>query len=222
MKIKEMPNNERPVERLITDGSENLSMAELLAIILKTGSKDVSAKDLAYKVLNDCPNLETSSLNKLTKIKGIGVKKAATIMAALELSKRINQELNIFNTNKITSSEMVFNYYKNKVRTLKQEHFWVIYLDNKKRIIKESLLFKGTINQSLVHPREIFKEAYILSASSIICVHNHPSLDESPSNEDFLVTKRLFEIGNLLGIELLDHIIIGNNYYSFYDNGRIK
>ena len=123
---------------------------------------------------------------------------------------------------KLNSSTIVYEYFKNKLVNCKQEHFYCVYLDNSKKIICEKLLFIGTINYSVVHPREVFKEAYYYSASSIICVHNHPSNNILPSEEDLRVTKSLKAIGEILGIKLVDHIIVGtNNYYSFLENGDI-
>lgn len=139
------------------------------------------------------------------------------------MGKRINNKLNNINQIKICSSENIFEYYKNKLSDKLQEHFYCVYLDTKNQIIKDKLLFIGTINQSLVHPREVFKEAYLLSASSIICVHNHPSGNVNPSNNDIIITKQLREVGLLLGINVLDHIIIGKDkYYSFNDNGILN
>ena len=131
-------------------------------------------------------------------------------------------EYNNINKIKILNAENVFKYYKNILKDKKQEYFYCIYLDTKNNIIKDKMLFKGTINESLVHPREVFKEAYLLSASSIICVHNHPTGNVNPSKNDEILTKQLKECGMLLGINILDHIIIGtNNYFSFLENGKI-
>ena len=131
-------------------------------------------------------------------------------------------EYDNINKIKILNAENVFNYYKNILKDKKQEYFYCIYLDTKNNIIKDKMLFKGTINESLVHPREIFKEAYLLSASSIICVHNHPTGNTMPSKNDEILTKQLKECGKLLGINVLDHIIIGdNNYFSFLEKGII-
>lgn len=123
---------------------------------------------------------------------------------------------------KFNNTSTVYEYFKSKLDGKKQEHFYVIYLDNHTKIIKEKLLFIGTLNYSMVHPREIFKEALLSDASFIICVHNHPSGKSNPSKEDLNITKKILELGNKLGIKLLDHIIIGNdNFYSFYENGNI-
>lgn len=191
--------------------------------MLKCGTKDLSVKELANNILkqiDNINNLKDINYQNLIKIKGIGKAKACEILASIELGKRINNKINNINQIKIYSSESIFNYYKDKLSDKLQEHFYCIYLDTKNHIIKDKLLFIGTINQSLVHPREVFKEAYLLSATSIICIHNHPSGNVNPSNNDIIITKQLKEVGKLLGINVLDHIIIGKDtYYSFNDNG---
>lgn len=225
VKIKEIPKLDRPCERLINEGKEYLSNEELLAIILKTGTKEISAKELALNVLKevkDITSFNELNYNYLTNIKGIGMMKACTILATIELGKRINSQIMSLNNVSFTSAKIVYNYFKNKLKDKKQEFFYCIYLDNAKKIIKEKLLFIGTINYSIVHPREVFKEAYMLSASAIICVHNHPSNNLKPSQNDIEITKRLSDIGNILDIKVLDHIIIGSNtYFSFLENDLI-
>ncbi len=221
--IKDIPLNERPRERLINKGVEYLSNEELLAILLKTGTKDYSVKALANSILKQLDNinsLKDINLQSLIKIKGIGQVKACEILAAIELGKRLNEKITCINQIKVYSSDSIYEYYKDKLNDKKQEHFYCVYLDTKNHIIKDKLLFIGTINESLIHPREIFKEAYLLSASSVICVHNHPSGNANPSNNDILMTKQLQEVGKILGIKVLDHIIIGKDvYFSFNDNG---
>ena len=151
----------------------------------------------------------------------MGSVKASIILSFLELSKRINMEEVSINNLKLNDPIKVFEYFKYRVNKF-QEEFYCIYLDAKKRVIDSKLLFVGTVNHSMVHPRDIFKEAYKLNAAFIICVHNHPSGDVSPSLDDINVTKRIYEIGNLMGIKLVDHIIVSeNNYYSFLENGKI-
>lgn len=225
VKIKEIPVNERPREKLINMGSNVLSNEDLLAIILDTGTKDKSAKDLANHILSNIKHIsELKEMNyqKLLKIKGIGPSKACKILSLIELSKRINTKVDTLINIKANNSKIIYEYYKNKIGNEKQEYFYCLYLDNKKRIIENKLLYIGTINQTLIHPREIFKEAYLLSASSIICVHNHPSGNVVPSNEDIIMTTNLKQIGELMGINVVDHLIIGNNnYYSFFENGDI-
>lgn len=194
----------------------------MLSILLKCGTKDLSVRELASTILkqiDNINNLRDINYENLIKIKGIGKAKACEILASIELGKRINK-INNINQIKIYSSESIFNYYKDKLSDKLQEYFYCVYLDTKNHIIKDKLLFIGTINQSLVHPREVFKEAYLLSATSIICIHNHPSGNVNPSNNDIIITKQLKEVGKLLGINVIDHIIIGkDSYYSFNDNG---
>lgn len=221
--IKELIEEERPIERFLKV-EKNISNEELLAILINHGTKNKSSKELATEILakvGKISELQNITLQELTKIKGIGIKKAVTILAAIELGSRVNQKKNLKMNQKITNASMIYEHYKEKFKNCFQEHFYCIYLDNQKRIIKDKLLFIGTINYSIVHPREIFKEAYMLSATSIICIHNHPSLDINPSKEDRLLTDNLKEIGKMLGIPIVDHIIIGNGYYSFCENGEI-
>lgn len=225
VKIKELPELERPYEKLEYYGVESLSNEELLAVLLKAGYKDTSSKELASKILatiSSLSELKSITYEKLIDIKGVGRSKACTILSSIELAKRIEASSLEIKNQKLTSSKMVYEYYKLKIGSKKQEYFYVVYLDNSKTIIRDKLLFIGTTNYSIVHPREVFKEAYLLSASAIICVHNHPSGNVFPSREDLEITKKLEEIGFLLDIKVLDHIIVGNKtYYSFLENNDI-
>lgn len=222
VKIKELPKEERPYEKLILSGVEALSNEELVAILLKNGYQNISSKDLATILIKEAHGiigLSKMNYQELNSIKGIGMSKASIILASFELAKRVEAMKVEIKHQKLNSCKMVFDYYSKKISDSKQEHFYVVYLDNAKNIIADKLLFIGTINYSVVHPREIFKEAYLLSASAIICVHNHPSGSVFPSKEDINITADLDKIGKLLGIKLIDHIIIGNNqYYSFLEN----
>lgn len=222
VKIKELPKEERPYEKLILSGVEALSNEELVAILLKNGYQNISSKDLATILIKEAHGiigLSKMNYQELNSIKGIGMSKASIILATFELAKRVEAMKVEIKHQKLNSCKMVFDYYSKKISDSKQEHFYVVYLDNAKNIIADKLLFIGTINYSVVHPREIFKEAYLLSASAIICVHNHPSGSVFPSKEDINITADLDKIGKLLGIKLIDHIIIGNNqYYSFLEN----
>ena len=224
LKIKEIPQDERPRERLLCYGVEQLSNEELLAILLKTGTRDMSAKVLASYLLKEMGNiseLQHTSYQVLAQMKGIGKAKACTLLAAVELGKRVLQKKSIL-YQKFTDAYQVASYYQDKIGHFKQEYFICIYLDVSKKLIHEKVLFIGTLNRSLVHPREVFKEAYQVSASSIICVHNHPSGEVLPSKEDVLFTSQLVKVGKMLGIEVIDHIIIGEDkYYSFFENNRI-
>ncbi len=225
VKIKDIPQSERPRERLIKNGVESLSNEELLAIVLKTGTRGSSAKELASEILSkigSIKKLRDINYESLSKIKGIGMSKACELLSIIELGKRINKEIDSIINVSLTSTDMVYKFYKDKIGDKQQEYFYCIYLDNRKKIINEKLLFIGTINYSLVHPREVFKEAYLLGASSIICVHNHPGGNPIPSKQDFEITNKLIEAGKILGIQVLDHIIIcKNNYYSFLENDDI-
>lgn len=221
--IKDIPIKERPRERFKLYGKENVSNEELLSIILNTGVKNKSVKELSNSILskmNDISDLKNMTLNNLKKINGIGEAKAIKILAAIELGKRVYYMNNTHNI-KMDSPDKIYEYIKGEVEGLEQEHFYALYLDSKKNLIDKKLLFIGTLNRSIVHPREIFKHAYLLSDSSIICVHNHPSGDTIPSKEDMFLTKNLVEIGKMQGIAVVDHIIVGNNYYSFFENGDI-
>lgn len=222
-KIKELPLNDRPVERLINNGSESLSNQELLAIILKTGTKDLSSKELALEILKkrDIKSLVNIRLEELLSIKGIGIKKAAILLATIELSNRMTEKVDTLKT-KMNKPSLLFEYYKDRLKNKNQEYFYAVYLDLKGKIIKDKLLFIGTINYSIVTPREIFKEAYLVEASSIVIIHNHPSGDVIPSINDLETTHKLIEVGNILGIKVVDHIIIGKEkYYSLSENGDI-
>ena len=219
--IKDLPILERPRERLYKLGVSYLSNEELLSIVLKNGVKNISVKEVSnnlLKEIKDITNLRDISINKLIKIKGIGKVKAITLLASIELGKRVYEskdELNI----KLDSSNKIYEYIKKDLVYKKQEYFYCLYLDSKKYLIEKKLLFIGSLTNASVQPREIFKNAYLLSAHSIVLIHNHPSNDVLPSKEDILLTKKLIEIGKINSINVIDHVIIGNNnYYSFYDN----
>lgn len=225
MKIKNIPINDRPRERLLEKGPSSLSDEELLTIILGSGNKNKSVKEISNSLLTSIKNiseLKNKNYQELTKIEGIGNAKACILLALIEISKRMNQNINSLNNVIFKTPDLIYDFFKEPLADEMQENFYCIYLDKHKRIISYKLLFKGTLDRSLVHPREIFKEAYLLSASSIICVHNHPSGILNPSNEDLYLTKSLINIGNIMGIEINDHIIIGKNgYYSFFENGDL-
>lgn len=225
IKFKDIPIEERPRERLVMYGPNNLSNEELLMIILKTGTKNYSVKEVVIKLLNNSNGiigLKNMTINKLSSIPGIGKVKAIEIMAMIELSKRMNENTSVKEMISCTNPTTIINYFNYLFKDKKQEEFYCLYLDNKKKYLDKKRLFIGSINSSLAHPREIFKNAYLLSASFIICIHNHPSGDATPSREDMIVTQNLKKIGELHAIYLIDHIIIGhNNYYSFFEDNNI-
>ena len=225
VRFKEIPNEDKPRERLLLYGTECLSNEELLMILLRTGTKNLSVKEIADNLLvylKDIRNLRNITYNKLIGIEGIGKVKAIELLASVELARRINNNINDVDLINCTNPTNIINYFLDLFKDKKQEEFYVLYLDNKKKYIDKKKLFVGSINTSIAHPREIFKEAYLLSASYIICIHNHPSGDSTPSREDIVITNNLKQIGELHAIYLVDHIIIGkDNYYSFYEDNNI-
>mgnify|MGYP001271619268 FL=1 len=213
--IKDFPKDERPRERFIKHGPESLSNQELLAILLRTGTKAESVLQLAQRLIKEFEGLrmlKDATLEELTQIKGIGEAKAIQILAAVELGRRIN---NLTNEERysIRSPEDGANYVMEEMRFLNQEHFVCLYLNTTNQVIHKQTVFIGSLNASIVHPREVFREAFRRSAASIICIHNHPSGDPTPSREDIEVTRRLKECGRMIGIEILDHIIIGDKRF---------
>jgi DNA repair protein RadC len=224
MLIRDYAKNDRPRERLVNDGPESLSTQELLAIILRTGTKDESVLQLSNHILKHFDGLRmlmNASIEEMVSIKGIGVTKAIQLLASFELGKRINR-LQFEDRYSIKSPDDCAKYMMDEMRFLQQEHFVCLYLNTKNQIIARETIFIGSLNASIVHPREVFKEAFRRSAASIICMHNHPSGDPAPSREDIDVTKRLVECGKIIGIELLDHIIIGEHkYVSLKEKGYV-
>ena len=223
--FKNIPESDKPRERLYQYGSENLSDEELISIILKTGTKGMSVKEVSLKLLEnvgDIKKLKDIGINTLMGINGIGKVKAIEIKAAIELGRRIYIENNKLGGIILNNSLKIYEYFKDLVGNKKQEYFYTVYVDTKGRYIDKKCLFVGTINNSIVHPREIFKEAYLLSANGIICIHNHPSGDPTPSKEDIMITRKIKEIGMIHGIRLVDHLIVGaNSYYSFYEDNKL-
>ncbi len=226
MILEELPKSERPRERFLNYGKDYLSNEELLAIILKTGTRGKSVKELSMEVLkeiNKVEDLQELSMEKITKINGIGKVKAIELIASIELGKRICLSCEERNRKKLQQPKEIFEEMRYLLRRKKQEHFYCLYFNSKRELIEKKLLFIGTTNRSIVHPREVFKEAYLSSAASIICVHNHPSGDVTPSREDIYLTEKLVEIGRMNGIPITDHIIISDNaYYSFCEHRMLK
>lgn len=225
IKFKNLPDSDKPRERLFIYGSDSLSNEELISIILKTGTKGRSVKEVSLKLLEcigDITKIKDMGINSLMKIDGIGKVKAIELKAALELGKRVYLNNMDFDNVSFTSADKIFEYFNKILFDKKQEYFYCVYVDTKGKYIDKKCLFVGTINSSIVHPREIFKEAYLVSANGIICVHNHPSGDVTPSKEDINLTKRIKEISIIHGIKLIDHIIVGREgYFSFYENNML-
>ena len=194
-------------EKATIYGETTLSDEELLSLI-------VGEKVAGYlkNHFNDIRRISGASPTELQKIDGIGHKKALMLKASLELAKRIRQ-ITLRPGECLTSSHQIFLHFQEKLYGLGKEHFYCVLLNSKHRIIREVLVSIGSLNFSIVHPREVFSPAIRECAESLILVHNHPSGDSSPSREDFLVTKRLSDVGKMVGIEVLDHIIIANNHY---------
>ncbi|GAB4073293.1 DNA repair protein RadC [Barrientosiimonas marina] len=213
--LKDVPKEDRPRERLLTFGPDHLSNQELLAILIGSGTKDESVMILANRILMHFEGirlLQDATIEELTAIKGIGTAKGVLLLSALELGRRLHQyrpdELYV-----IHSPEDGADYVMEEMRHLNQEHFVTLFLNTKNQIIHRQTIFIGSLNASIVHPREIYREAVKRSAASIVCAHNHPSGDPAPSQEDIHVTRRLVDSGKMIGIELLDHLIIGDRKF---------
>lgn len=214
--VHDLPLSERPRERLLKLGSEALSAQEILALILGRGVKGESVMVTSQKLLSRFGNLKgiaNASIEELTQTKGIGPAKAAQIKAALELSKRLEADVNENPKPMLKSPEDVAAAVKRQLKGKKKEHFLVLCLDTRNRLINDRLISIGSLDTSIVHPREVFKEAVSSSAASVIFVHNHPSGDPEPSKEDVELTKRLVKAGEIIGIDVLDHVIVCNENY---------
>jgi len=223
MNINSLHFSSKPSYKLIRNGANALDTAELLAILLGRGTKGENVLELSNRLLKNynLHGLEGLSYRQLQKICGDHIK-PLQILSFVELSKRYNKLINGGYKQKITSAEDVFNRFKDRLGQEKQEHFIVLYLDSKHHILKEETISIGTLDASLVHPREVFKRAIQESAYGIILVHNHPSGDPSPSQQDIEVTNVLKDAAKVLGVKFIDHIIISSNkYYSFREKESI-
>lgn len=222
--IKQWPESDRPREKLLEKGAETLSDAELLAIILRTGeaSTGQSAVDHGRELITRFATfrrLAEASLQELCAIKGIGLAKAAQIKAVLEIAKRYAEEP-MQQGEPFRSSQDVFQHYREHLGSQKKELFYVLLLDGKNRKIRDVRISEGSLTSSLVHPREVFNPVIRESAAAVILVHNHPSGDPTPSQEDLEITRRLREVGEVMGVRVLDHIVVGKGrYVSFVDDG---
>ena len=210
MKIKDLPNDSRPRERMLKHGAVSLSDAELMAIILRKGTKNENVVDMSNRLIAEhgLHKIFDCSLTELQEVKGIGPSKAMQLLAMAELGKRHAQSKQP--VKRITCAQDVFNLFHERLKDEKQEHFYVILLSTKNHIIGEHLVSKGVLDAAILEPREVFRPAIKSATSRIILVHNHPSGDPTPSDEDVEVTKRLIEAGNMINIKVLDHVIVGN------------
>lgn len=225
--VKELPMSERPYEKCEKYGAGALSDAELLAVILRTGSKQQRVMDVAMNILNypsgpqGLKGLNYLTMKELTKIKGVGRVKALELLCLTEITKRMAKEIHRDGL-KLVTPQSVANYYMQDMRHLTREQVLLLMMDSKNKLLKDMIISEGTVNTSIMPTREIFVQAVKYEAVNIIMLHNHPSGDPSPSSEDIRVTKRLSEAGNLIGITLMDHIIIGDNrYVSLKEQGFI-
>jgi DNA repair protein RadC len=220
--VNDLPKSERPRERLQRFGPEALSSQELLALIIGRGVSKRSVMSIAQELISrfgSIKALSEATIEELSRVKGIGLAKAAQLKASFELAKRQELERDLGDY-QITDPEGVVRAIRASITDKAKEHFKIILLNTRNKIIRIGTISIGTLNASLVHPREVFKEALIHDAFSVILAHNHPSGDCEPSEEDLRITTRLRDAGNLMGIEVLDHIIITNqSYFSFKGKG---
>ena len=225
-RIKDWPADERPREKLLNRGAESLSDAELLALILRTGDagSGFTAVDMARDLLSRFGSLRELAMagtTDLCKLKGIGPAKAAELQAVFQLARRFSDNC-LQPGERFLSSGDAFSHFHERLRDLRKEIFLALLLDSKNRLLREVRISEGSLNASIVHPREVFAPVVRESAAAVLFVHNHPSGDPSPSREDIEITKRLKEVGDLMGVRVLDHVIIGNgNYVSLADRGLI-
>jgi DNA repair protein RadC len=225
--IKEWPEDERPREKMLKQGVGSLTNAELLALIIRTGDTATrkSAIDLGREIIahfgDNLRELGSADLAEICSIKGMGPAKATGIKAAFTLASRI-QSRKLEHLDRFTSPRQVFDYFHHEFRDSRKEYFLTLLLDGKNRIIRRVQVSEGSLNQSIVHPREVFIPAVKESAAAIILVHNHPTGDPAPSSEDIAITRRLREAGDIMGIKVLDHIIIGDGeFVSFVERGLL-
>ncbi len=221
--IHDLPNEERPRERLVKFGEQALSAQELLQLILGRGIAGESVVITAQKLLSQFGSLQKlseASIEELSSIKGIGLAKATQIKAAFEIGRRLSTQTAPYKSKELTEPKKVYQLIKSKLKDYHKEHFYVIALNSRNHSIAE--ISVGSLNASIVHPREVFAEAIKNKAASVIFVHNHPSGDSEPSEDDLIITKKLVESGKILGIEIVDHIIVvKDSFFSFKDKGLI-
>lgn len=222
--VRDLPIEERPRERLQKIGVDNLSTQELLALIIEKGGRGQTVLTLSQNLLahfGNLQNIKTASLEELKKVKGIGFATACKLQAAFKLGEKAESHITKFGE-KIEGPESIFNLLKNEIGNKMKESFYIISLTTRNNLISADKVSIGTLSASLAHPREVFLSAIKNSASSVIVVHNHPSGDPQPSEDDLKITKRLVDAGKILGIDVVDHIIVSRtNYFSFKDKGLI-
>jgi DNA repair protein RadC len=223
--VKELPLDDRPREKLLMRGAQNLTDAELIAILLRTGKKGTSVLEISRELIKSDGNLAvlaTKTVDSLQKVSGIGKDKAATLAAAFELSRRILSQQKWLSNKKVTSPQEIADIFIPLLRDDNKEKFIVVCLNSSNKIIKHETISIGNLNSSVVHPREIFKVAIDCASASIILIHNHPSGNPEPSNEDIRITKKIVESGKILDIPVFDHLIIaGETYTSFVEKRLI-
>lgn len=224
--MKNLPESERPYEKFILHGEERLSDAELLAIVLKSGTKKANSLDIAREILrgnhNNLLNLYDLSYRDLMRFSGVGQVKAIQLKAVAELSKRISKTKSGYQL-KMDNPGSIADYYMEQLRHLKQEQLVCAFFDSKNNFLGDVIISKGAVNYAYVSPRDIFRHAFDYEAVMFILLHNHPSGDPSPSEDDIHITKRIEKGAQILELHLVDHIIIGDNkYYSFKENELIK
>ena len=221
--IHDLPKEERPRERLVKFGEHALSAQELLQVILGRGIAGESVTVTAQKLLSQFGSLQKlseASVEELSSVKGIGPAKATQIKAVFEIGRRISTQTPSYKSKELTDPKKVYQLIKSKLKDYHKEHFYIIALNSRNHSIAEVSV--GSLNSSVVHPREVFAEAIKNKAASVVFAHNHPSGDPEPSEDDLVTTKQLTEAGKILGIEVVDHIIVTkNSYFSFKDGNLI-
>ena len=223
--LKDIPKSEKPRERLLAYGSTSLSNEELLSILLRTGVQGRSVCELSREILSKIESIKSLRdipLSTLKSIKGLGETKSITILAALELGRRVYDEEEPHKKLQITQPVDAYRYFSKYIVRDKQENFMAIFVDKHRHYLSHKIIFKGTLDAAIVHPREVFKHALLENAAGIIVMHNHPSGIATPSTSDDDTTRSLVEVGSNLGIPLLDHLIVAeNNYFSYVEEGRL-
>ena len=217
--------SDQPRERLLRLGIEPLADTELLALIFRTGRREESALKLSERLLASCGGLDAvamSSLVELQRIPGIGPAKAASLLGSVEIGRRLATR-SLARGDRISGPQDVYRHFNQRMRSRRQEHFVVILLDGRNRVMGESQISQGTLTASLVHPREVFRSAIRSAAAALVLVHNHPSGDPEPSAEDLSVTHRLVEAGEIVGIRIVDHVVVADRgFYSFQEHGQLS